>query len=107
MSTAKAIANTIVENSRAQRTIFRALMSVLIVLSAIYVYLIGAITFNVLARKSLDATVHTLGSQVSGLELTYLNETNGIDQNYAHSLGFVEVENNIFATREIPRVAMR
>jgi hypothetical protein len=107
MSTAKAITNNIIANSHTQRTIFRVLMSSLIVLSVVYVYLIGAITFNVLARKSLDTTVHDLGSQVSGLELTYLNETDGIDQQYAQSLGFVDVQNSIFATREAPRVAMR
>jgi hypothetical protein len=107
MSTAKAITNNIAGNSHTQRTIFRVLISALILLSAVYIYLIGSITFNVLARKSLDTTVHDLGSQVSGLELTYLDETNGIDQNYAHSLGFVDVQNSIFATREAPRVAMR
>ncbi len=107
MSTAKAITNDIVGNSRTQRMIFRVLIYALIILSASYIYIIGSITFNVLARKSLDATVHDLGSQVSTLELTYLNQTNGIDQNYAQSLGFVDVKNSIFATRETPRVAMR
>ncbi len=107
MSTAKAITNNIVENSHTQRTIFRALISALVLLSLVYIYLIGSITFNVLARKSLDTTVHNLGSQVSSLELTYLSETSGIDQNYAQSLGFVDVQNSIFATRDTPRVAMR
>jgi hypothetical protein len=107
MSTAKTITTNIVENSRTQRTIFRALIAVLIVLSLAYVYLIGSITFNVLARKSLDTRVRSLGSHVSELELSYLNQTNGIDKNYALSQGFVDVQQNIFATREGTRVAMR
>lgn len=107
MSKAKAITTNIVENTHTQRTIFRVLISSLIVLSLAYVYLIGAITFNVLARKSLDTTVRSLGSHVSELELSYLNQTNGIDKNYALSQGFVDVQQNIFATREAARVAMR
>jgi glycerol-3-phosphate acyltransferase PlsY len=76
-------------------------------LSIVYIYLIGSITFNVLARKSLEAQVRTLGSDVSELELSYLNSTNKIDKSYATSLGFVDVKDNIFASRNTSRVAIR
>jgi glycerol-3-phosphate acyltransferase PlsY len=107
MSKAKEITHDIVENSQTQRTIFRVLISSLILLSLVYVYLIGAITFNVLARKSLDTTVRTLGSHVSELELSYLNETNSIDKSYALAQGFVDTQKSIFATRGASSVAIR
>jgi hypothetical protein len=107
MSKAKAITNDIVGNSDTQRMLFRIFISGIILLSIVYVYLIGSITFNVLARKSLEANARTLGSHISELELTYLNTTNKIDKSYALSKGFVDMHQNIFATRDEARVALR
>lgn len=108
MNNAKAITANLIENTKTQRALFRILISGLILLSIAYVYLIGSITFNVLARKSLETASRTLGSHVSELELTYLNTANRIDKNYALSLGFVDVHTSIFATRTTPtRVAVR
>lgn len=107
MTKVKVITNDIVQNKNTQRIIFNVLLSSIITLSVVYIYLIGSITFNVLARKSLESTVRTLGSEVSELELTYLNSTNKIDKNYATSLGFVDVKDNIFASRNNSRVAVR
>lgn len=107
MTKVKVITNDIVKNRNTQRIIFNVLLSCLITLSVVYIYLIGSITFNVLARKSLEATVRTLGSEVSELELSYLNSTNKIDKGYAISLGFVDVKDNIFASRNTSRVAIR
>jgi len=108
MSKAKAITNDIVQNTSTQRTIFRVLISALILLSVVYVYLIGSMTFNILARKSLNTTERQLGTQVSALELADLNAANSIDKNYALSLGFVDAQQSIFATRDTTvRVAVR
>jgi hypothetical protein len=107
MSKAKQITNEIVENTNTQRVIFKSIVGGLVLLSIIYVYLIGSITFNVLARKSLETSVHSLGNEVSQLELTYLSEANKIDKNYALSLGFVDLHQNIFAARDSARVALR
>ena len=107
MSKAKAITVDIVQNHDTQRIIFRVLISGLVLLSLVYVYLIGSITFNILARKTLATTVRTLGTEMSSLELTYLTAANKIDKNYATSIGFVDVHDNIFATRDTTRVAIR
>jgi len=96
-----------VNDGHAQRIIFRVLISTLIVLSVTYVYLIGSITFNVLARKSLEATSKDLTNKVGSLELTYLASTNKIDRTYATELGFVDAKNSIFATRANTEVAIR
>lgn len=107
MSKAKEITTNIVENSYIQRAILRVLVGLLIILSVVYAYLIGSITFNVLARKTLEGTVRTLSSNISNLELTYLGTANKINKDFALSKGFVEVNNNIFATRGSARVAIR
>jgi hypothetical protein len=87
--------------------IFRILCTGSILLFAVYIYLVGSITFNVIARKSLENTVISLNSEVNNLELTYLNNINEINKEYAFSKGFVEVRQNIFASRDINHVAIR
>lgn len=107
MSKAKAITNNIVENSYTRIILFRFLLVGLIIVSLFYVYLISSITFNVLARKSLESTVRTLTTNISQLELVYLSKTNQIDKDYALSQGFVDVKYNLFAARSINHVAIR
>lgn len=99
MSKTKAIQNKIVHNADTQRMVFRVLMSCILTLSVVYVYFIGSITFNVLARKSLELTQRNISSHISDLELAYLNSANKIDKDYALSLGFVNSNHNLFATR--------
>lgn len=107
MSKTKAIANNISENSNTQKLIFHILISGILLIAIVYVYMIGSITFNVLARKSLETSTKNLGNEVSWLELTYLGKVNEIDKNYALAHGFVDTKDNLFATRSITHVAMR
>ena len=105
MSKAKTI--ELVNDKDIQKVLLRIFISILIILSVTYVYLIDSITFNVLARKTLESTSHELGSRVSELELTYLNNANKIDKSYAATLGFVDAKDSIFTTRTTTRVAIR
>ena len=107
MSKTKAIANEIVENSNTQRVILRILLGSLLSLSIVYIYMIGSITFNVVARKSLDRTAQILNSNISDLELTYLSNMNNINRTLATNNGFVDTKSNIFAKRSITSVSMR
>jgi len=107
MTRAKAITKDITENIKTQRMLLRVLIYSSIILCAVYVFLIGSITFNVIARKSLENTVVNLTNSVNQLELSYLNNIKGIDKDYAISKGFVDVRQNIFATRDINYVAIR
>ena len=107
MTKAKAITNDIAQNINTQRVLFRALIVGSALLFAVYIYLVGSITFNVIARKSLENTVASLTSEVNQLDLSYLNNENKIDKAYALSNGFVDVHQNIFASRDINRVAIR
>jgi len=107
MTRAKAITNDIAQNINTQKALFRVLISGSIILFAVYIYLIGSITFNVIARKSLENTVANITGQVNQLELTYLNNVNKTDKNYALLNGFVDVSQNIFAARDVNHVAIR
>jgi hypothetical protein len=102
------IANNLNKNVSLQKTVFKTLVGGICVLSFVYVYMIGSITFNVVARKSLENNMREVGSSVSNLELDYLAVSNGINKGFALSNGFVEAANPIFATRVIDlRLAVR
>lgn len=107
MSKTKAIANDIVGNTNTQRFLFKILFASILSLSIVYIYMIGSITFNVVARKSLEAESRITGSRISKLELIYLNKMNDVNKAYAKTLGFVNTESNIFAIRTITHVAIR
>lgn len=107
MTKAKAITNDISQNINTQKMLFRILITGTVLLFTVYIYLIGSITFNVIARKSLENTVASLSSKVNQLELSYLNNVNGINKEYALSNGFVDMHQNIFASRDINHVAIR
>lgn len=107
MSKTKAIANDIAVNTNTQRIIFKFLAASFIALSIVYIYMIGSITFNIVARKSLENTEKILGSNISQLELTYLSSMNDINKTRAEGLGFQDAKSSIFATRAINHVAIR
>lgn len=107
MTKAKAITNDIAQNSNTQKVLFRVLIMSSALLFALYIYLIGSITFNVIARKSLENTVASLTDHINQLEITYLSSVNGADKNYAQSKGFVDIPQNIFVSRDINHVAIR
>lgn len=107
MTKAKAITNELSHNISTQIMLFRIMIVSLAVLFTAYIYLIGSITFDVIARKSLENTIASLTSEVNELEISYLNDVNKIDKGYALSKGFVDVHQNIFASRNINHVAMR
>ncbi|HLP86610.1 MAG TPA: hypothetical protein VK153_01915 [Candidatus Paceibacterota bacterium] len=107
MTKAKAITNDITQNINTQKTLLRILIIGSVMLFSVYIYLIGSITFNVIARKSLENTEVELKSRVNQLDLAYLSSINKMDKEYALSLGFVDANNNIFASRDINHVAIR
>jgi hypothetical protein len=107
MKKTKEITTEIVQDTYIQRILFRFLVGSLMSLSVFYIYMIGSITFNVIARKSLENTQSKIGSNISQLELTYLSNMNDINKSRASSLGFVDSKSNIFATRNIIHVAIR
>jgi hypothetical protein len=107
MTKAIAITKDIQNNISTQKILLRILLSLVVVLSISYIYFIGNITFNVIARKSLETSLANLSSEVNKLDLVYLNKINEIDKDYAIANGFVENRHNIFVSRDINHVAIR
>jgi len=103
----KAKTQFIIRDGDTRRNIFKVLLSFLILLSVLYIYLIGSITFNILARKSLESNIREVGNQVGNLELEYLTLSGNINTNLGLSLGFTNANGTIFATKTITRVAIR
>lgn len=95
------------EYTNTRKTIFRILLSCLILLSILYVYFIGSITFNILARRSLETSRKEIGNNVSQTELEYLALANSINAQFGKDIGFVDAKDTIFAQREDNRVALR
>ncbi|MFA5933970.1 MAG: hypothetical protein WC795_01990 [Candidatus Paceibacterota bacterium] len=90
----------IINNNNLPQRLFYLMFGVCIVLSFVYVYLIGSIIFNVLERKSVENQVRTIRSAVGNLELDYLSQNKTVDLSYAKSLGFEEPKNLYFASRK-------
>lgn len=107
MKKAKIITNEISQNLNMQRNIFKLLIFASISLFVVYIYLVGSITFNIVARRSLENTVIALNSELNQLESDYLTNVNKIDKEYAYTKGFVDMGRNIFVTRSINHVAVR
>ena len=107
MHKAKEVTNKLAENNSLRRKIFKGISSVFILLSVVYVYLIGSITFNGVAKRSLENSSRELVNTVSQLELSYLSLSNSIDKSYASSIGYVDAHNTFVVTRAFDRVAVR
>lgn len=95
------------EDVHTRKIIFRVLLSMLIILSLLYVYFIGSTTFNILARRTLENSRREIGNNVSQTELQYLALSNSINAQFGKDIGFVDAKGTIFAQREDNRVALR
>lgn len=82
-----------------QKKIFVYSAALLGLLIASYLYMVGSITFDVVARKSAESDLRTVRASVGELELEYLSLNNTIDMAYAKDLGFKEASDAHFATR--------
>ncbi len=107
MSKVKTISADIIENNYFRRTLLKVIIGGFIIIAIIYAYFIGSITFNVLARRSLENTIQVSKSNIAQLELTYFSDLDKINKNYALANGFVDARNNIFAVRSTGYVAIR
>jgi len=107
MKKVKSISKEISQSASIQKKIFKLLLFGSLLIFMTYIYLVGSITFNIIARRSLNNTVVVLTGQLNNLESSYLNSINIIDKKYAYSLGYVDIAQNYFVTRSINHVAIR
>ncbi len=107
MSKVQSITNNIISSNYIRSVICKVLIGSLILVGVAYVYFIGSITFNVLARRSLENKIGMYNSNISKLELTYFSNLSKINKDYAISKGYVDSKHNIFAIRSKGYVAIR
>lgn len=78
----------------------QSLLATFGVLLFLYLYFVIAITFNIVDRKAMAASIKDETSQVSLLEASYTNEVGKIDQNVALAMGFTEPVKTQFAMKK-------
>ncbi len=88
---------TIINNS-AEKIIFHIILWSFAVLALLYVLFLGNMVRDIIARRSLETSARTLGSEVRDLELTYLSMSSNVDLPLSYSMGFEEIKPT-FATR--------
>lgn len=78
------------ELNNIERKIFWALVSLLSLAAAFYLYSVLSLTLAAVDRDSMNKAAHELASTVSALEAKYLSQENAVTVAYARSLGFHE-----------------
>jgi hypothetical protein len=86
----------VIQNNFEKRLIY--ILAISILLSAgLYGFLVKQTIQNVVARKGLERSHSELSSKVANLEAQYISLTDSINLTLAHTLGFVETNNAVYA----------
>jgi len=65
-----------------------------------YILILGNTVFNIVERRTVEASARSISNEMGQLEIEYLRLSSGIDVTLGTSLGFQEVKNKQFATRK-------
>lgn len=68
-------------------------------LALVYVFILGNMVSNIVARRSFETDARSLSNEVRELELSYLSISNNVDLAFSYSMGFKETK-AVFATRK-------
>ena len=83
----------------AERTLFRMLVAVLLVIAGVYIYFVGASVLNVIARKEALLQTAQLTGAVSSLEREYFLVAKSITPEAGERLGLAPVANTAYVRR--------
>lgn len=86
--------------------IFRVFLGAFILLLAGYIFLIGHMTFSIIAKKGFESETHVLKSKLGELELSYLDARNKVTLDLAKSMGYIETTQFHFALDDHTREAL-
>ena len=73
--------------------IFRVVIVSLVMLCCMYAYVIGKITFNVVARNTFTQEKNAMSSRIGELEVEYLSLSGNVTMDVARASGFSEASN--------------
>lgn len=82
-----------------EKAIFWALLSILILSAAFYMYCINSTVRNVVLREQFENEATKIALDISNKEFQYISMRNSITLEFAHSLGFKDVSNKTFLTK--------
>ena len=74
-------------------------LAVLAVLTSLYVYFVGKIVFDVVGRRTAEATIEMAQSNVGQLQVAYFDKTRSITLADAASVGLSESHDTLYASR--------
>jgi hypothetical protein len=81
-------------------------LGVLALCMSMYVYFVGRIVFDVVARRSAESTIRAHESTVSGLATEYLGKMRTLDLAEAQTLGLSESKHTLYASRKADAAAV-
>ncbi len=84
-----------------EKQIFWGVFTLLLLLGTSYVFFVNKTILNIVERESFEEKIITLNSQISELEFDYIALKNNITIDYAHSVGFHNVDSVKFASRKL------
>jgi cell division protein FtsL len=100
----KTIQNHMMQNTNPYRKVFKGLVSYTILLTGLYLFFIGGIVFNIIAKKDVQSQVRELTSKISGMESEYLAMAATVNMDGATAKGFVQNKNIEYIKR--PNVSL-
>ena len=81
------------------RTVVLFASSVLVLFSALYVFFVGKIVFDIVGRRVAESQMQTTESTVSTLEASYYGQLKSLDLARAESVGLTESHDTLYASR--------
>ncbi len=78
------------------------------VFAGLYMYFVGKIVFDVVARRQAESEIKLVQSSVGKLQVAYLNQLSSVDIANANLSGLSESKDTLYASRisESPTVGM-
>ncbi len=83
-----------------EKTIFWALLSVLVFSLGFYMYLINTTVRNVVSTQNLESKISQLNLSISNKEFKYISNRNAVTLNLAYSMGFKDISSKKYITEK-------
>ncbi len=87
-----------------QTAVVWSLLAAIILCIGLYIYFVNATILHTAARQHVAEAITDTKSQISQLELEFIENTRGITKEYAQGLGFTESSSLVFVTRADTRL---
>jgi hypothetical protein len=83
--------NRILANADANRgRILKTIIWLSVVCAFVYMYCVGSIVFNIVARKSIENDNKKIASDIAETQVEYLAKIGEIDKSFAYAKGYVD-----------------